>query len=66
MELTGLILFVGSCLGMAYWLFDTYRNYGMDMAKRLRKATGAPTQPNLLPGILLFIAIAISAGMTWG
>jgi len=65
-ELTGLILFIGSSLGMVYWVYDTYRNYGTETAKRLRRVANAPTQPNLVPGILLFIAIAVSAGMVWG
>jgi len=66
MELTGLILFVGSCLGMAYWIYDTYRNFGPNISRRLRRAVGAPDRPDLIPGIFLFIAIAVSAGMVWG
>jgi hypothetical protein len=66
MQLTGLILFMGSIFAMLIWLYSLYVEFGStDMLFR-KEILGHKIEVNVLPGIIIFICIAISAGMAWG
>ena len=66
MQLTGLILFIGSVLSMFIWLYSLYVEFGsIDMLFR-KEILGQKIEVNVLPGIIIFICIAISSGMAWG
>jgi len=66
MKLTGLILFIGSVLAMLIWFYSLYVQFGsIDILFR-KEILGHKIEVNVLPGIVIFICIAISAGMVWG
>jgi hypothetical protein len=65
MKLTGLILFVGSLTVFVIWLYKVWEVI-RSIDTRAKMYLGAKLTINILPGIILFIVMAISAGMAWG
>jgi len=65
-QLTGLILFIGSIISMFIWLYSLYVQFGSIEMLFKKEFLGQKIEVNVLPGIVIFICIAISAGMVWG
>ncbi|QOY51702.1 hypothetical protein HUE88_11440 [Candidatus Sulfurimonas baltica] len=63
MELTGIILFIGS-LGL--FLRWGYNMFSILKYQRLLKNTKEELMFEYAKGVVLYIVIAISAGMVWG
>jgi len=61
MHLTGLILFVGFFGLFIYWAYRLF-----SIRKVLHLVSKKELREEYLKGILLFVVIAISAGMAWG
>lgn len=66
MELAGTILFFGSLLGMIIWLLNAILKLGRKESFIRRELHGEKIVLNILPGTILFIVMAISAGIAWG
>jgi hypothetical protein len=61
-----LIMFYWSLLAILIWLYSLYIRFGSFEVLFMRKFLGQKIEVNVLPGIVIFICIAISAGMAWG
>jgi len=66
MQLTGTILFFGSVFAMLIWFYSLYMHFGSIDTLFRKEIFGQKIEVNILPGIVIFICIAISAGMAWG
>ena len=66
MELTGIILFFGSLLGTIFWFIAAIIQLGSKENFIRRELHGEQPVLNIFPVIILFIIMAISAGMAWG
>ncbi len=65
MQLTGTILFFGALIGFLFWLYKVFVELS-SVKTYLKIKLGEKLAFNIMPGIVLFIVMAISAGMAWG
>lgn len=65
MQLTGIIIFIGSLLGFLLWLYRLWKQLG-STDTYVKRTLGGKITINIFPGVVLFIVMAISAGMAWG
>lgn len=64
MELTGTIIFFGAIVALFIWIVIIIRDLkSMTMVQRL---LNEKIVINIMPGIIIFLILAISAGMAWG
>lgn len=67
MELTGLILFIGSIIAMAAWILMNYKYIRhIDLYIKHNNLIRDEDKIGVWPAVLIFIGIAVSAGMAWG
>ena len=66
MQLTGVIIFFGALFWFLLWLYGLFMQLtSINTYVKESQGRGNVTI-SILPGIILFIVIAISAGMAWG
>ncbi len=65
MELTGIIIFFGALAGFILWVLKILLLLG-SADTFIKIYMGGKLTLNILPGIILFMVMAISAGMAWG
>lgn len=66
MKITGLILFFGSIIAMLVWLYSLFKQLTDHETLFRTQILKHRIEINVLPGIIIFIMIAVSAGMVWG
>jgi hypothetical protein len=66
MQLAGVIIFFGALFWFLLWLYKLFIQLAsINSYVKQSQGRGSVTI-NILPGIILFIIIAISAGIAWG
>jgi len=66
MQLTGLILFVFSILGLIVWVVRTMPLLGSKKTFINRELHGISPTINITPLLIILLLISIAAGMAWG
>jgi hypothetical protein len=66
MQLTGMILFVFSILGLIVWILKFLMMMASAETYIRRELYGIGPTINILPLIVILVSIAVSAGMAWG
>ena len=65
MELTAIIIFTGSLITMALWILKVFL-FLTDPATQVSIMIGGKIQINPTVPLILFVVIAICAGVIWG
>jgi len=64
MQLTGMILFFGSLIVLGFW--GKYAYYNLFRYKILADLTEEQKTREYIKGAIIYLVLAISAGMAWG